>query len=122
MSQYSELPVFEEDKETLETYFQKDTWTLLYFTASWCGPCKQVYPSLCALNDKLPYVTIVKVDIDVNTDTVDQRTIRSVPHFELYVKDKLFGTCSGADILQVADLLSRCKQSKDNERQGNKDE
>ena len=43
MSQYSELPVFEEDKETLETYFQKDTWTLLYFTAYWCGPCKQVY-------------------------------------------------------------------------------
>ena len=31
----------------------KKVLSLLYFTASWCGPCQKVYPLLNELSDKL---------------------------------------------------------------------
>ncbi|KAJ6681117.1 THIOREDOXIN [Salix koriyanagi] len=34
------------------------------FTASWCGPCKLIFPAVEELAWKLPNVTFLKVDVD----------------------------------------------------------
>ena len=111
MSSYPELKEFIEEQQTYDSLFEKDKYTILYFTASWCGPCKQIYPQLKELNEKLPYIEIYKVDIDKNESIVEQQEIRSVPTFEIYVNKEKQGECTGSDIKAVAQLIKTCKES-----------
>lgn len=80
---------------------------LLYFTATWCGPCKRIYPLLINLQEKLQCETfqIVKIDIDIHDEFCDKNNIRSVPTFFLYKNGKIINQCEGADIKQVGNLL-----------------
>ena len=39
--------------ENLKKCLNEDKYILLFFTASWCGPCKKIYPELQQLSNKL---------------------------------------------------------------------
>jgi len=50
---------------------------LLYFTATWCGPCKALGPTIDILAGQgLP---VQKIDIDNNQSLSTQYSVRSVP-------------------------------------------
>ncbi len=58
---------------------------LVDFWAEWCGPCKQIAPSLdeigTELGDKL---TIAKVNIDDNPETPSKYGVRGIPTLMLF--------------------------------------
>src|SRR5690242_1204958 len=59
---------------------------LLYFTASWCGPCqemKSVTWSDSAVEKKLRDYVPVKIDIDANQPLAQQYGIDGIPSFVL---------------------------------------
>lgn len=58
---------------------------LLYFTASWCGPCKQMKPILRKLAEER-MVTVVEIDLDVHKDLADTHNVQSIPLIK-YVVD-----------------------------------
>jgi len=49
---------------------------ILYFSASWCGPCQNFKPIMESISSTLP---VTFVDIDSRPDLVSQYGIRSVP-------------------------------------------
>ena len=49
---------------------------LIYFTAPWCGPCRQLGPIMQELNSQ---IVVQKVDVDNNPDLAQQYGIRNVP-------------------------------------------
>lgn len=49
---------------------------IIYYTASWCQPCKILGPIMESLNGQINYL---KVDVDSNPDLVIQHKVRSVP-------------------------------------------
>ena len=49
---------------------------ILYFSASWCGPCQNFKPIMESISQSIPTVI---VDIDSRPDLVSQYGIRSVP-------------------------------------------
>jgi thiol-disulfide isomerase/thioredoxin len=49
---------------------------ILYFTASWCGPCKLLKPKIQAMQSRFP-ITIL--DVDTNTEACNKYSIRNVP-------------------------------------------
>ena len=48
----------------------------LYFSASWCGPCRMLGPTMKKLADLFP---VEKIDVDSGSELLEQYNIRSVP-------------------------------------------
>lgn len=51
------------------------------FWAPWCGPCKAIAPTLEKLSQEAGSVTVVKCNIDENSDAAQAYGITSIPTF-----------------------------------------
>ena len=68
---------------------------VVYFTATWCGPCRAVRPA--ELESGLPMVTWLKCDIDQNDYTAGYCGVRSIPTFLVIENMQIRGKFSGID-------------------------
>lgn len=55
---------------------------IIYFTASWCVPCKKTKPIVEKLNERYGGIFAV-TDVDSQAELVEQYGIQSVPTFVL---------------------------------------
>lgn len=70
---------------------------ILYFTATWCGPCRFISPLYTSLAEKYPKVVFLKVDIDEATDVAACWKVSSVPMFFFIKNGKEVDNLVGAD-------------------------
>ncbi|EDV21248.1 uncharacterized protein TRIADDRAFT_30625 [Trichoplax adhaerens] len=78
------------------------------FTATWCGPCRQMAPIFAALSNKYKGSTIfLSVDIDKCQNTAEAQGIRSVPTFRFFKNKARIDEVSGS---QAGLLEEKIKQ------------
>lgn len=70
---------------------------ILYFTATWCGPCRFMAPLYANLAAKYRKVLFLKIDIDEVRDVAAQWNISSVPSFFFTKNGKEIDKVVGAD-------------------------
>ncbi|XP_008281601.1 thioredoxin b [Stegastes partitus] len=76
-----------------------DKLVVVDFTATWCGPCKQIGPEFVKLAG-LPEnanVVFLKVDVDEAEDVSAQCGIKCMPTFYFYKNGKKVDEFSGAN-------------------------
>lgn len=89
--------VLDEATQSVDDLIAKHT-CILYFTASWCGPCKMIGPHFAKLaKEHGTAVTFVKIDVDDNGSTAYAAKIQAVPTFRAYKAGKLVQEFSGAN-------------------------
>lgn len=49
---------------------------ILYFTATWCGPCTYVKPQMQEISNQIP---ISFIDVDSNATTTEKYNIKNIP-------------------------------------------
>ena len=96
--------------DSLNNCLNCEQYILLFFTAKWCGPCKNIYPQLEELYKNLnkDLIKIYKLDVDVedNSEILKIFKITSMPSFCL-VKDKnCINTLKGGDINEIKKMLN----------------
>ena len=96
--------------DSLNNCLNSGQYILLFFTASWCGPCKKIYPQLEELYKNLnkDLIKIYKLDVDTedNSEILKIFKITSMPSFCL-VKDKqCINTLKGGDINGIKKMLN----------------
>lgn len=74
---------------------------ILYFTASWCGPCRMLGPIMESVKGQVNYS---KLDVDVEQDLAVKYKVRSVPTLVLIEngveKNRLVGVHPSPEILK----------------------
>ena len=72
------------------------------FPASWCGPCKRIFPEIVQLAAKNPDVWFVKIDVDVSRGEIEAcSTVKSLPSFALIRDHKQVFAMKGAHLKQL---------------------
>ncbi|MGY1452052.1 thioredoxin [Streptomyces sp. SS8] len=80
-----------------EVVLNSDKPVLVDFWAAWCGPCRQIAPSLEAISEEqADKLTIVKLNIDENPATAAKYGIMSIPTMNVYQGGEVVKTIVGA--------------------------
>ena len=101
------------DAEFETEVLQADQPVLVYFWASWCGPCQLMSPVMnlaaATYSDRLK---VVKMEIDPNPITVKQYQVEGVPALRLVKGDQLLESTEG--VINKEKLLSLLDQHLNN--------
>lgn len=73
---------------------------IVYFTAPWCAPCRQLAPTLEQLQAANPALVIGKVNVDENKELAKAAGLRSVPTLMLVRRGETKGMLVGNQPLQ----------------------
>ncbi|KAG5155961.1 hypothetical protein JHK82_013930 [Glycine max] len=84
-------------KDEVKCCIKTSRLAILYFTATWCGPCRFISLIYTSLAEKYPKVVFVKVDIDEARDVAAGWNISSVPTFFFVKNGKEVDSVMGAD-------------------------
>jgi thioredoxin-like negative regulator of GroEL len=73
--------------------------TVVYFTATWCGPCRAL--NTAHLEEALPEINWLKCDVDQNNYSPGYCGVRSIPTFITIYKKKIVNTFTSSNTENV---------------------
>ena len=93
------------DTDAVDKFRTINSKSVMYFTATWCPPCKMIAPIYTELSSKYPDIAFGKVDVDENQDAAVEFQIQSVPTFVFSKNKESVNKFSGADKDQLESFL-----------------
>lgn len=81
--------------EELKNLQKENKKIIVDFSASWCGPCKILLPTMEKISDEMTDVEVVKIDVDEQSEFISEYGIRGVPTVIIYNGEQQIDRSSG---------------------------
>jgi thioredoxin 1 len=81
--------------EELKNLQKENKKIIVDFSASWCGPCKILLPTLEKISNEMTDVEVVKIDVDEQSEFISEYGIRGVPTVIIYNGEQQIDRSSG---------------------------
>ncbi|XP_019644438.1 PREDICTED: thioredoxin-like [Branchiostoma belcheri] len=96
-----------ESKEAFHYFVElnKDKLVVVFFTATWCGPCKMIAPKVEEMAAEFPRVVCGTVDIDVADDVAAEWKVSCMPTFFFIKNGDKVEQMVGADADKLRGLM-----------------
>lgn len=76
--------------DSLDDLLSQHEYSLLFFSASWCAPCKAMTPVVLAVSSMMgERLNTIKIDVDSSASSAEEYGIRSVPTLILVKNDEI---------------------------------
>lgn len=93
--------------EELNQLVSKHNYVMIDFKASWCGPCKSIFPQVQYLQHQRNDVMIVTVDADEGSEICNEYKVTSLPTFTFFVNGQVVDQFSSADVNKLVSLFNK---------------
>ncbi|KAA1081419.1 hypothetical protein PGT21_035395 [Puccinia graminis f. sp. tritici] len=92
---------------------EADSFAIVDFSATWCGPCKVISPIFekLASEDQTGKVKYYKVDVDEAREIASEAGISAMPTFIVYKKGSPVDSLKGASQPGLTQLIAKCHQN-----------
>ena len=96
----------------LNNLFTQYKYTILKFSAEWCGPCKRIHPLFekLSIEEKYNNICFISIDVDESRDICEKFQIEGMPTFILIENEKEITRFSGASEMKLLDMLKNCNK------------
>lgn len=93
----------------IDDLLSQHQYSLLYFTASWCGPCKSMSPIVEGVSGLMNNrFNTIKIDVDDMQTVAADYSVRSVPTLMLVKNNEIIDQrVGGSPLQQVMQWLER---------------
>jgi len=103
---FEELWTYNKTDPAPEGLREDDHKWIVYFTAKWCGPCKQIDVDHIDIASCARGFTLWKCDIDVNDYTPGYCGVRTVPTFMCFEPKKIVSTLKSNNTMEIMNWIS----------------
>jgi thioredoxin 1 len=93
--------------DEFNNYLISNTYVIAIFSASFCKPCKEIYPFIEELSAANTNITFLKIDIEDGWEISDNYNISSIPYFKFYRSNIEITSYCGADKRLITEALSQ---------------
>ena len=97
--------IIEATSENFESILKSNETVLVDFWAEWCGPCRSMHPVLDELSQKHENLTIVKINVDTQSELAQKYGIRGIPTFISFKNGQVLKTVVGGQSIQKLEEL-----------------
>ncbi len=84
--------------------------TFVKFSATWCGPCRQIAPEYKKLCDTHQQAAAF-LNVDVDTQVNGIPPVRALPTFHFYYQGKLKNSMTGSNPDRLKEFVGSCLSS-----------
>ncbi len=83
------------------------------FYAEWCGPCKNLAPTMDLIAEEYKDVILVtKVDVDANSDISSEYRVRNIPAILIFKNGKVFDKKIGeSSVTEYKTMINRALEA-----------
>ena len=88
--------------------FQSENECIVYFTANWCNPCKQLKPHYGKVSVMDPETNYYMIDVDkVDPKVIEYYNIKSIPQIFVMQKGKIVENISARTAESILEELGK---------------
>ena len=99
-----------DEVNSFNKHFKTNNMVFVVFSASFCKPCKDIYPYIQEIADTNKDIVFIKVDIENGSEISDKFSIQSIPHFKFFKNANEIGSFTGANNQSILDAITKLRK------------